>query len=197
MGQLSTQCESYLLPSLFCLAPEYTFLTTFCLLPIKVLFGHHLWPSCYVLLDHSPVFSFMGLHPDWFVLSQGNGVHSPHQTKGLGRTAVVDHCSLAQPALWDMGCLQWSAAIGVHMSGPLVNSLSRLLLPINLLWSSCYSLVCVCMHCKVAWCFQNTVAIPAWKMACARACFPLVPTDSHCSEQNKTWRMCLGSARTQ
>lgn len=40
-----------------------------------------------------------------FVLSKGNGVHSPHQTKWLGQIAVMDHCSLAQLVLWDMGCL--------------------------------------------------------------------------------------------
>ena len=95
----------------------------------------------------------------------------------------------------------WDACSGVQQlastwAGLRWTELSSLSLSRNLLWSSCRSLGCVCIHCKVVWCFQNTVAIPAWKMACARACFPLVPTDSHCSEQNKIWRMCLGSART-
>lgn len=96
----------------------------------------------------------------------------------------------------------WGACIGVLQ---LVSTwmilwwteLSSLLLSRNLLWRSCHSLGCVCIHCKVVSYFQNTVGILAWKAACARACFPLVPTGSHCSEPNGIWRMCLGSARTR
>lgn len=189
-GQLFTWRESCLQPSLFCLAPESTSPSIVCLLLLKVLFEHYLKPSCCGLLDHSPGFSFVELHPH-------SGYH-----RGLVFTVPTKPSGWARWLWWitapwlSQPFGTWDACGGVQQ---LVSTwavlwwteLGSLLLSRNLLWSSCHSLGCVCIHCKVVWCFQL-----ARKMACVRTYFPLMPTDSHCSEQNKIWRMCLGSART-